>query len=490
MPRKSSLKMSFTSPVVDKPSALDDNDDVSIGSQTYSGVMTRSRRKKELNGSFESLGSSTKSGRTPSKRLSYSSAISSLNESTDKEDENYDFSSLTQVNRESIMSDIGENTSTKSMYDEGISDKTYLKKLAPDVHPPEDVFLWQYSATFTAFCLCNSIDLPDWHFQHRQLHYGYRKCANFWEAFQSLFYFHNEFVNIWLHYLGSFLLFYKTYQYYIQYSTESPLFSNSSTSTMVYDEYSPDFKVIFVSIIMGNCFPILTSALCHHFYCVSPAVHKFCWFLDFIGMLSGITFVSFNFLYVTFYCSHHPSHDPTTLQHIAAAGGSLTDDVDPIVSPSIFTTIVVLLVGGYLTAAYMCWQKYTQRVSQIALIPKDRFPEFSKILSLYSGYTFIVTIFSSTYFHTPYLNHPVLSSILIQSCLYPVAMAMGIVVFAQGSIPERFTSHLGLPKHFFDLFGHSHQLWHIVSFTVLYFWIDVIFDHYNTRHGMTCPLLS
>ncbi len=347
-------------------------------------------------------------------------------------------------------------------------------------HRFEDVYL-SHLSTKAPFCLCEADEVPDWQFQHRQLNYGYRTCETFYEAFLSLFYFHNEFINIWLHYLGTVALLWKAWAYYQQLSP---------TITTLPLEYKYDFYVMFVCIIMGNCFPILTSGLCHHFYCISQEIHRFCWYLDFIGMLSGITFVSSNFLYLTFYCTHHPNHTDETMSNPSITGLSHDDQQHPplLKNYSTYHQLLTLSLGGYLIAMYLCWKRYQERLSKEQLFPKDRFPEFSSTLSFYSVFTYILSIGCSVYFHPQYLTHPILSEILLQSCLYPLAMAMGIVVFAQGSIPERFHNLFGVSQHFFDLLGHSHQLWHIVSFLVLFYWIDVIIFHYNIRANMTCPL--
>lgn len=336
----------------------------------------------------------------------------------------------------------------------------------------EEVFLWQWTRS-APYCLCEANTVPDWQFQHRRMRFGYRKALSFSDTIYSLFYFHNESVNIWLHYLGTAALLWKIWCYYQKY--DSVIFSASP-------EYQFDFYVLFLCTLMGNCFPILTSGLCHHFYCINQNIHKGCWFLDFMGMLSGITFVSSNFLYLTFYCMHHPDHQP--------GASSASPDARPTLlsTYSLYHQLLTILIGGYLLAIYFCWKRYSPRLSREHLFPKDRFPEFSSTLTFYSIFVYTISIGYSVFLHPEYLSDPVLRSILIESCLYPVAMGLGIVVFAQGAIPERFNDFWGLPSHFFDLVGHSHQWWHVVSFTVLFFWIDVVFHHYEVKQQMTCPL--
>ena len=335
----------------------------------------------------------------------------------------------------------------------------------------QEVFLWQLSQT-APYCLCEVHQLPEWQFQHRRMNYGYRSVSTFSGALWSLFYFHNEFINIWLHYLGTLALLWKTWTYYQHYASEI------SSSTF---EYQLDFYILFLCTLLGNCLPILTSGLCHHFYCINQQFHMSCWFLDFLGMLSGITFVSSNFMYITFYCIHHPEHRIHNELSVPAPTSP------PLLSTfSIYHQLLALLLGGYIAAMYWCWRQYRIRLSKPVLQPKDRFPEFSSTLTMYSVFIYSLSIGWSVLLHPQYLTDPVLSQILLRSALYPAAMGLGIVIFAQGAIPERLNSLFGLPSYFFDFIGHSHQCWHVVSFVVLYYWIDVIFHHYDVRESMSC----
>ena len=71
----------------------------------------------------------------------------------------------------------------------------------------------------------------------------------------SLFYWHNESINIWSHYVAAVLL--SVYLYKIQ---------------SVFDlagNIGYDRQVLSVSIVGGNIVPMLFSAFCHQFYCVN-----------------------------------------------------------------------------------------------------------------------------------------------------------------------------------------------------------------------------
>jgi hypothetical protein len=225
----------------------------------------------------------------------------------------------------------------------------------------------------------------------------------------------------------------------------------TSLSTAILSNQDIFEKVLlFGALCLGNVFPILASALCHHFYFVNKSFHKACWFLDFMGM---------SFVIIALECH-----------------------------PMLVKSIVTALLVGYISAIVICWQMYSARMSKEVLEPYDRFPEFSKVLTTFSVYSYTIALAGSIYLEPIYLQDPTLWNVFVQSCLFPACMGGGIVVFAQGGIPERFVQSWGLPEHFFDYLGHSHQIWHMISFLLLYHWIDVILGHYHVRKDMLCPL--
>ena len=59
--------------------------------------------------------------------------------------------------------------------------------------------------------ICGVDDLPAWHFQHRGIKNGYRCCQSATDAFFSLFYWHNESINIWMHYIACALVLVSIY---------------------------------------------------------------------------------------------------------------------------------------------------------------------------------------------------------------------------------------------------------------------------------------
>jgi adiponectin receptor len=296
---------------------------------------------------------------------------------------------------------------------------------------------------YRPLCLCSMSDVPPWQSQLAGIHHGYRTTYTFYDAFMSLFYWHNESMNIWIHYVGTGLLAWRGWHYgglILQHETssEQPMFEK---------------LLLIVSIIMGCVLPIFFSAVCHNFYCISQRWHKLFWFLDFFGILSGITWGALNFIFLAFY-----SNLPMQM------------------------TLAILIFTGKFFAINYCWKPFSKRMDVIPLHPKDRMPEFSFVLSSFSLFSYSLTIIPTLYYHSAeYFNHPALFEVAMKSCLFPLGMALGIVLFAQGHIPERFTGAFGVSRDYFDFFGHSHQCWHVLSFALLFFAIEVTYQHYDAR---------
>lgn len=262
----------------------------------------------------------------------------------------------------------------------------------------------------------------------------------------SLFYWHNESVNMWMHYIAS------TSLVFFGYWTLN--LGNIDYSDPV---LSADMTVLAVSVLLGNVVPIFLSAFCHHFYCVNQKLHNICWFLDFIGILTGELSGGISFIYLAFYCNR-----------------------------AIAYSLMYVIIVGYILALQWCWKRYNRRVSQPVLSPVDRIPEFSKYLSAFGFLASVLPLALTVTVHTEYWTDPQLFVIFACSCIGPFLMAMGIVLFAQGHIPERFCKQWGLPDDYFDFVGHSHQMWHAVSASLMYAWITVLAMHYKARINYGC----
>jgi adiponectin receptor len=297
-------------------------------------------------------------------------------------------------------------------------------------------------------CLCSASDLPSWHFAHRGIKSGYRSCDSFKSAINSLFYWHNESVNVWMHYLSASVLIFQCLYAFVSIGMEK------SEILIKFDKIA-----LVVTIVLGNFIPMFLSAFCHSFYCISKEWHKVCWFLDFLGILTGELWGSIGFLYLSFYCNKQ-----------------------------LVLLLVSILLIIYFYFIQFCWIEYSNHTNQLKLQPRDRFPEFSKYLSTFGFITSFIPLFITILFKNEYRNNSEFHEIFIISCVGPVAMALGIVFFAQGNFPERFCKNLNLPLNYFDFIGHSHQWWHLVSSILMFVWVFLLRKHYEIRMKYGCFL--
>jgi predicted membrane channel-forming protein YqfA (hemolysin III family) len=290
--------------------------------------------------------------------------------------------------------------------------------------------------------LCEAAQLPEWHFKHRGIRYGYRIPGDEKVALYSLFRWHNESINIWSHYISVIILI-----VYFIYKTDN--LRMLARGTVV------DNIVILLNVLFANITPMFTSAYCHHFYCANKSWHSHCWFVDFSGILGGMYFGGIGFVYFAFYNNPY------------------------------FAAVYLIFLTAFAFIAYFwCWGKFNFRVVQSkSLIPKDRFPEFSKSLSTFVTFSSFIPLGIALIFKSKeyYENVDYFYDITVASIVAPVLLSIGVVAFAQGGIPERFCAPLGLPENTFDYIGHSHQWWHVVTSAVMFVWINVIVSHYNVR---------
>ncbi len=181
------------------------------------------------------------------------------------------------------------------------------------------------------------------------------------------------------------------------------------------------------------------------------ATHKFCWFLDYCGIISGMMINGIGFIYFSFYCSKH--------------------------LVVLWTCVLAVL---YVYMILWCWSKFTHRLDAHELIPRDRFPEFSFSLSSFVAFASFIPIAASWIIQPEYYNNTTLFWILVEATVCPVLLSIGVVVFAQGAVPERF-----FRPNFFDMLGHSHQLWHLVTAVVMFSLMRNTMNYFHARveHG-------
>ena len=273
-----------------------------------------------------------------------------------------------------------------------------------------------------------------------------------------MFSWHNESINIWTHYIAAICIAcFVSWTWFLSDADHSIAATSNVTAE---DRFGgTDFSVwlLFTLALLGNALPIFLSAFCHQFYCISKQWHSLCWFLDFLGILTGMFCATVAFIYCAFYCS-----------------------------PLLMHTVLYGMVVAYILAIQGCWLRYRARTSAVVLAPADRFPEFSKILSTYGAVATAAPVVVAVLLHREYTAEPVFISILIKSITGPVLMALGIVCFAQGNFPERFARFWGVKDDFFDYLGHSHQWWHLLSASLQFMCVALNRRHLTARMHYGC----
>jgi predicted membrane channel-forming protein YqfA (hemolysin III family) len=283
-------------------------------------------------------------------------------------------------------------------------------------------------------CICTNKELPCWHFQHRNIKYGYRYCKGINSALTSLFYIHNETVNVWAHIIAVILLTIYT------------------LSIIDINEFINEFGlinqlIIVIVFFIGSVFPLLCSAFCHNFYCVSKSIHRYCWFIDFLGILIAMLLHGSALVYYGFINKSY-----------------------------IYIPYIIFLSLFFVVSVVWCLKLYIPHTSAEIFVPCDRFPEFSFILSTYVTFASFLPLLLIFIYQDPFVK-PDYYQLFLQLVSLPLIVSTGIVAFSQGGIPERFNKQLFLPENTFDIVGHSHQIWHLVSAAFMFFAINALIKH-------------
>ncbi|KAG5980363.1 hypothetical protein E4U55_004103 [Claviceps digitariae] len=133
-------------------------------------------------------------------------------------------------------------------------------------------------------------DLPAWRRDNAFIHSGYRQIrASYTHSFQSLFYLHNESVNIWSHLLGALLAAAcAVYVYYVIHPR--------------YEEATASDVLVFACFFTGAVLCLGMSATYHALVDHSQAVAKWGNKLDYTGIVALIVGSYVPAMYYGFYC--------------------------------------------------------------------------------------------------------------------------------------------------------------------------------------------
>ena len=248
---------------------------------------------------------------------------------------------------------------------------------------------------------------------------------------------HNESVNIWLHLpVAFFLLPYLAY-----------LLQRSDVD--VTKDF--DLAVVCVSVFFGNVTTLLLSGVCHTFFCLSQRAHNFCWFMDFIGLQTGILSGGIGIGHFSFKCH-----------------------------PALYATYFSSMAVMYPFFMRLAWKNYRVHISTLPLNPITGFPEFIFPLAVFNFFSWICVLAVDKIMLPEYSSEPDFVRAWNLAAMCPVLLIVGSVIQAY-NIPERFA-----PQGMCDIWGHSHQLWHLCGMVLMWVWVKAITAHYEARKVFGC----
>jgi predicted membrane channel-forming protein YqfA (hemolysin III family) len=271
--------------------------------------------------------------------------------------------------------------------------------------------------------LITSDELPGWYSTQPFVKYGYRNCCSFRDCSLSIFKKHNETINIWLHLPVSIALV-----PYILYKMPP----------------DPTNFILYLSVFIGNVQILLTSTICHTYFCHSRKVHNICWFADFIGMLTGVLAGGTGFIYYSF-------------------------------KLEIARWVIGSMVLLYPILLWITWSKYKTHTETLPLSPREGFPEFVGPLAGFVAACWIAPLIAAKVTDPAYTHNPELVHAWNLSASCVLILFIG-GLFQGSNFPEKFT----------DKLGHSHQWWHLCSSLLTFVWVEAITTHHLARSRELC----
>lgn len=108
----------------------------------------------------------------------------------------------------------------------------------------------------------------------------------------------------------------------------------------------------------------------------------------------------------------------------------------------------------------------------VILLNVDIIKQYNYILAYYSLYNFGIVI---SYYHIYIISYGNVNEIIKYNFIKPLQyFGIGFIIYTT-KMPERSISQ------YFDIYGSSHQLWHIFSFTGSYYYHEEIIKNINYR---------
>lgn len=270
--------------------------------------------------------------------------------------------------------------------------------------------------------LLNAHELPDY-VVYRLILHGYRAPGNAYDAFLSLFEFHNQSVNVWTHLLGALFFVLRT----------PPVLAS------LWDDGASASETAFVLLFVACLqLQLLSSAMYHLFGYTSPDLDRLLLRLDISGIVA-VLFAAF------------------------ALGLQNGFDQHPHLKQLYLTAVCVpLLIAVLLTLSphvhHSCiWNTRTAAfvsVFAIALVPITHWIE---------------------------LDEAGCSQVTLPSVVTTFAFALSGVIIYVTRFPESIKQH-----PFLDFVGQSHNWWHVCAFLASACWFESMLMYYDCRHKGVC----
>ncbi|KAJ5493184.1 ADIPOR-like receptor [Penicillium diatomitis] len=280
------------------------------------------------------------------------------------------------------------------------------------------------SAAATMSRLVHWNDLPHWQRDNQHIHTGYRPASSsFQKSFHSLSYLHNESVNIYTHLIPSIAAIPAGYQLY---QALAPRYESADEADIV----------AFACFFAGAAFCLGMSATYHTISNHSPRVARIGNALDYIGIVGLIVGSFIPSIFYGFYCN-------PALQHR-------------------YWTMICTI--GF---ACMC----------VSIIPQFRTPRwrpFRAAMFVGMGLSAILPVLHGLgLFGYERMRQQIgLEWLLLQGFLY----ILGAGIYA-ARVPER------LRPGQFDLFGHSHQIFHVLVVCAAVAHLTGLLKAFDYRHS-------
>merc|ERR1712150_244934 len=248
---------------------------------------------------------------------------------------------------------------------------------------------------------------------------GYRRKLSYSACVVSCFFLHNETFNIWSHFIGFVIFFY--------FLIATIFYPPPTVSTL--DMAPITLQLITYQICM------ISSALFHTFSCHSEKTHRSWQATDHFGIIWAM-FGTF----VPFLCQAFECHFEYKMFHLG---------------------VVCVMIALVLSS------RYSKTIARFTMHDSVASPKSG-------GLQLKITLIVACYFVVPLCHwmwlHGGLQNQLVVKKLQEVILPWGLGAFGFIFYLTRYPEKLWRKSGIFDIFGASHQVWHVMIFLGMFCW--------------------